>query len=229
MAASKFDKIYARAVKRKGEDNLQEELNIALLTASQISKLPRDRVLSEITKAVFRAGFVWRVIEQKWPGFEKAFWGFNIDRCAHMSFEDIEALAKNTDIVRNRPKIQSVQTNASTIIEIEAQYASEYKNISDLIACWPAEQFNDLLFLLSKRFSRLGMQSAQYLLRFLGRDGYVIGRDGAAILISVGLIDKPPTSIKAYKQIQDTFNEWTAQTGYSQAQISRVLALSTDA
>ncbi|MBT8450321.1 MAG: DNA-3-methyladenine glycosylase I [Gammaproteobacteria bacterium] len=226
---SKYNQIYAQAEKRKGEDILQEQLQISLLNETQLSSIPRDRVLSEITKAVFRAGFVWRVIEQKWPGFEKSFWAFNVDRCAHMSFEDIESLAKNTDIVRNRPKIQSVQTNASAIIELEEQYAGEYKNISDLIARWPAEHFNDLLYLLSKRFSRLGMQSTQYLLRFLGRDGYIIGRDGAAALIRVGVIDKPPTSIKAYKQIQDVFNEWTSETGYSQAQISRVLAMSIDA
>ena len=226
---TKFNAIYERALKRKGEEKLAEHLEIALLNESELSKIPRDRVLSEMTKAVFRAGFVWRVIEQKWPGFEKAFWAFNVERCAHMSFEDIEALAKNTDIVRNRPKIQSVQTNASTIIEIEEQYSDTYKNISDLIARWPAEEFNDLLFLFSKRFSRLGMQSTQYFFRFLGRDGYAIGRDGAAALVRAGIIDKPPTSIKAYKEVQSAFNTWTQETGYTQAQISRVLAMSLDA
>ena len=35
-----------------------------------------DRILACMAQRIFCAGFVWRVIEQKWPGFEAGFLGF---------------------------------------------------------------------------------------------------------------------------------------------------------
>ena len=36
-------------------------------------KLRDDRVLAEMTKRIFSAGFAWSVIESKWQAFEDAF------------------------------------------------------------------------------------------------------------------------------------------------------------
>ena len=36
----------------------------------------------KITQAVFQAGFSWQVIRQKWPNFQKAFAGFDVDKVA---------------------------------------------------------------------------------------------------------------------------------------------------
>jgi len=41
-----------------------------------LSNLGDDRVLAEMTRRVFSAGFAWSVIETKWPGFEQAFLAF---------------------------------------------------------------------------------------------------------------------------------------------------------
>lgn len=41
-----------------------------------------DGYFEELTKAIFRAGFSWRVIRQKWPAFQMAFNGFNLERVA---------------------------------------------------------------------------------------------------------------------------------------------------
>jgi len=81
-----FEEIYQRAADRKGsEAELKKLTHVKTKTAKQLAAIPDDRYLSSITKAVFNAGFVWRVIENKWEGFEQAFWGFNINRCAFMS------------------------------------------------------------------------------------------------------------------------------------------------
>ena len=45
-----------------------------------LRKLRDDRVLAEMTRRVFSAGFAWSVIESKWPGFEDAFLGFEPSR-----------------------------------------------------------------------------------------------------------------------------------------------------
>ena len=45
-------------------------------SAKALAQTPDDRILADLTKRVFSAGFVWSVIEAKWPGFEAAFLGF---------------------------------------------------------------------------------------------------------------------------------------------------------
>jgi len=47
-----------------------------------------------------------------------------------------------------------------------------------------------------------------------------------AALILAGVVDKEPTSQKDLLATQEAFNEWSAQSGRSRSQISRLLALS---
>ncbi|MEL0036946.1 MAG: DNA-3-methyladenine glycosylase I [Gammaproteobacteria bacterium] len=224
-----FDPIYQRALSRKGEEVLAASMPGKPLSQAKLAKIPTDRYLAQMTKCIFKAGFVWRVIDSKWDGFETAFWNFNVNRCAYMSFEDIETLRKDERIIRNPQKIKSVQANATMILELEQEYAEQYKNFSELVARWPDEQFVDLLELLHKRGSRLGKQTAMYFIRFMGRDGYVIGRDGAAALVNAGVIDKPPSSKKSWQQVQAAFNQWREETGYNFSTLSRIMAMSIDA
>ena len=44
-----------------------------------------------MTKCIFRSGFVWKIVENKWPHFEAAFHGFDVTRCAMLSDEELEA------------------------------------------------------------------------------------------------------------------------------------------
>ena len=50
-----------------------------------LRKVTDAAILAEMTKCVFRSGFVWQIIENKWPGFEAAFDGFDVARCAMLS------------------------------------------------------------------------------------------------------------------------------------------------
>src|SRR2546423_778984 len=71
-----FAQIRARAAKRKGgEAELSSLLGPAPDNAA-VAEIADDRILSVMAERVFAAGFVWRVIEQKWPGFEEAFLHF---------------------------------------------------------------------------------------------------------------------------------------------------------
>src|SRR6201990_659059 len=73
---SPFKTILARAEKRKGGPNGLKKLLPAKPNKKTLEKLADDRILAEMTKRVFSAGFAWSVIENKWDGFEKAFLGF---------------------------------------------------------------------------------------------------------------------------------------------------------
>ena len=221
-----FDEIFDKAARRKGgEAELKQLIQPELKSAKQLRDTPDDRYLAAMTNQVFKAGFVWRVIDNKWDGFEQAFWNFNVMRCAHMSPDDEEKLVRDERIVRNRQKIVTVQRNAGFILDIQQSHGS----FGNLLADWPQDDFIGLLLLLKKRGARLGGNSGQYFLRRVGKDGFALGRDGVAALIDAGVIDKPPTSQAGMKKVQAAFNQWRNETGLGYAQISRVLAFSIDA
>ncbi len=221
-----FGEIYARAVERKGgEEALRALLPADIRPAEELAATGDDRYLAGMTKAIFKAGFVWKVIDNKWPDFETAFWGFDIGRCSFMSPEEEDALCRDSRIVRNRQKILTVPHNAVMIAEL----AREHGSFARLVADWPGEDFVGLLDLLDKRGSRLGGMTGQYFLRFIGKDGFVLSRDGVHALILAGVIDKPAVGKGARARIQTAYNQWREEAGLGLAEISRVLALSADA
>ena len=77
MARVSFKRIRERAAKRKGGEKELASLLPKKRNNKDLAKLSDDRVLAEMARRVFSAGFVWSVIDQKWPGFEEAFLGFN--------------------------------------------------------------------------------------------------------------------------------------------------------
>src|SRR5580704_3639336 len=109
-----FDEIYALAAERKGgpaalEAQLAEYHS---KPRAEIAATPDHRWLAEMSRAVFRAGFNWQVIDNKWPGFEAAFHGFDPPLNAAMSEEEFDAHLKDTGIIRNAAKVASVRANA---------------------------------------------------------------------------------------------------------------------
>ena len=221
-----FQEIYQRAAELKGgEEALRQLMAVDIKSPQQLADFSDDRHLSEMTKAIFKAGFVWKIIEHKWPGFQEAFWGFDVDRCTFMSPDDEDALSTDTRIIRNRQKIQTVPHNAVMIAEVRKEHGSFGRFIAD----WPAEDFVGLLEYLGTHGSRLGGMTPQYYLRFIGKDGFVLSRDGVYALIQAGIIDKPPTSKAARRKVQQAYNQWQQETGLGLTEISRVLGLSIDA
>lgn len=214
-----FDELWAIAADRKGGDAALE----ALLAGAVHPPLSTDdRWLATFTRSIFNAGFNWKVVEAKWDGFEAAFAGFDVGRCAHLAGEDFDRLMADTRIVRHGPKIRAVQENAVFLQELAAEHGSATRAILD----WPATDFAGLLALLKARGTRLGGNTGQYALRFGGRDGYILARDVVARLVAEGVIDGPPASKRAMAAVQAAFNTWAAQSGRSLTEISRVLAMS---
>lgn len=215
-----FDDILAIAHDRHS-DKLAERIGNGPKPAAELAKLSEDRWRSIFTRAVFQAGFNWKVIEAKWDGFEDAFKGFDVDACAFMREDWFEDLTKDKRIVRNPIKIRSVQNNAIFLQGLRARGGA-----GQVIGNWPSRDYIGLLALLKQDASRLGGTSGQYALRFMGRDGFILSRDVVARLVAEGVIDKAPTSKKALDATQAAFNTWMDQSGKSLIEISRVLALS---
>ena len=78
--------------------------------------------LEIMTKAVFQSGLSWSVVTSKWPGFQVGFQGFDVNAGAAMGEPEIDALAADTAIVRNRRKIAATVHNAQRLIELDEEY-----------------------------------------------------------------------------------------------------------
>jgi 3-methyladenine DNA glycosylase Tag len=217
-----FKQIYAMAAKLKGGEKALEALLPTPKTPAQLAKIPDDRWLSQATQCVFNAGFNWKVIENKWPGFEEAFAGFKPKRWAVMSDDDFDALLKDTRIVRNAAKIRAVAGNAQLMLDL----AKEHGSAAKFFAHWPSDDLIGLYEIMKTRGDRLGGNTGQMFIRFMGKDSFVFSQDVNAALIREGVIDKPATSKAALRAAQDAFNAWAKESGRPLMHISRTLAAS---
>lgn len=218
-----FAAIRARAEQRKGGPDLLARLLPAPPSREALSALGDDRILAEMTKRVFSAGFVWSVIEAKWPGFEAAFLRFDPATLAFQSDEFWEALASDGRIVRNGAKIMSARHNAVFVQEV----SREHGGFGRFLAEWPSSDQVGLLDLLAKRGNRLGGATGQMFLRFIGWDGFVLSKDVVACLRDSGLdIAEEPKSKGDLAKVQAQFNAWAQESGLSYRHLSRICAMS---
>lgn len=218
----KFTSIYERAAERKGgkkalQTLLPKETNEKLLVA-----LPDRDYLAAMTKKIFQSGFIWRVVENKWDGFEEVFWGFEPYKLELASDDQIERMAQDKRIIRNFTKVKSVRENAYFVKEISGRH----DGFGKFIAEWPQDEITQLWLYLKKYGCRLGGNTGPYFLRAMGKDTFLLTRDIVSYLIGQGLVERHPNSQRDLKLVQATFNDWQQQSGLSMAELSKIVACS---
>lgn len=219
-----FDDIHAIALRRKGGEKALAKLLHKPKSAAALRRIPDDRWLSAMTKNVFRAGFVWRVVEHKWADFERVFGNFDVHGVAYLSDEAIESLLDEPAIIRHHRKLLAARDNATFLLELAAEHGTAAAYFAD----YPAERYVDLLDDLKKRACRMGGTSAQYFLREMGKDSFILSRDVVAALKREKVIDRGADSKRDRRAVQDAFNTWGRQSGRSLTEISRILAMSIE-
>lgn len=70
------------------------------------------RLFEKLSLEAFQSGLSWRTILAKRENFRRAFAGFDFDRIARFTQNDVERLLKDDGIVRHRGKIEAVVGNA---------------------------------------------------------------------------------------------------------------------
>ncbi|MDI9246301.1 DNA-3-methyladenine glycosylase I [Marinobacter sp. CHS3-4] len=220
MELPPFSKIFDFACHHKGGEAAVRAGLPSIADAGELEALGDDRYLSEITRCIFKAGFVWRIIERKWPGFEAAFEGFVPLYWQQVPPEVLEDLAQDERIVRNMQKIRTVPENARMIVEASKQH----DGFGRFLAQWPHNDQAGLLVWLKKHGDRLGGASAQYFLRRVGWDGFILSTDVVTALKREGLLDATPGSKKALTQAQNAFNAWHQETSMPYSHLSRILS-----
>ena len=220
---SGFDDIQSRAQSRKGGARALKALLPKVATNKQLIELGDDRYLAMMTKSINQAGFSWKVIENKWPGFEEAFLGFDPRKLSYLSPEQWEAFTSDKRVVRNWQKIKALQDNVF-FVQDESRRSGGF---GKFIAQWPVGDQIGLMAYLKKNGSRLGGQSALWFLRRVGKDCFIPARDVVVLLRSIGLdIAENPTSKRDLTKIQAQFNEWHIETGLPYSHLSRIAACS---
>ena len=80
--------------------------------------------LDVMSKAIFQTGISWKVVENKWPGTREVFHNFDAERVASMSLSEIDMIAQDTRVIRNRRKIEAIVSNAVKLVELAKQHGS---------------------------------------------------------------------------------------------------------
>jgi DNA-3-methyladenine glycosylase I len=71
-----------------------------------------------ITLEAFQSGLSWITILRKREGFRDAFDGFEAEKVAKYTGEDVERLLADARIVRNRAKVNAAIQNARAVLEV---------------------------------------------------------------------------------------------------------------
>ncbi len=219
----KFKLIEEQAIKRKGGKAQLRRLLATPATEKQLAAVADERYLAQITRCVFNAGFHWRVITAKWPGFEDAFHGFDLGTLLTKSPEEWESYLEDTRIIRNWQKIETVFQNAVMVDEVAADHGS----FGQFFAQWPVDDQVGLMKFLHKNGARLGGKTAQWFLRFSGKDSFILTGDVISALMANGVeTNEKATSQRDLKNIQSAFNHWRDETGMPVTHLSKILSYS---
>src|SRR5438132_5511142 len=80
--------------------------------------------LDALSKPVFQAGISWKVVEAKWPTIREAFHDFDPEWVAGLSPRDVDRLAGDPRVIRNRRKIQGTVANAGIMLNLDGAHRS---------------------------------------------------------------------------------------------------------
>ena len=120
--------------------------------------------LEIMSKSVFQSGMSWKVIENKWPETREAFHGFDVRTVANFNELDIEALTKDTRVVRNYRKLVAVVSNARKMLELQEEYGSFQKYLRS------HGGFDETLNAIRKDFKFMGPTGIYVFLYVVGED-----------------------------------------------------------
>ena len=120
--------------------------------------------LEIMTKAVFQSGISWRVVEAKWPGIKEAFKDFDTDVVAGFSEPELDELAQDTRVIRNRRKLSAIVSNAQRMVEFEEEHGGFQKYLRS------RPDFSSTVQDIRKQFKFMGDTGTYFFLYVVGEE-----------------------------------------------------------
>lgn len=130
----------------------------------QIDAKSASDYLAVMTRAVFQGGISWAVVNAKWEGINAAFHSFDAERVADMTPPEVDAVASDPAVIRNRRKIEATVTNAARLLEIEDEYGDIGSFFDDL------PDYDAKVKAIRKNFKFLGETGCYFFLYVVGQD-----------------------------------------------------------
>jgi 3-methyladenine DNA glycosylase Tag len=118
--------------------------------------------LEVMSKAVFQSGMSWKVVEAKWPSTREAFHDFDISAVANLTPPEVDALAQDTRVIRNRRKLEAIVSNAQTIQDLDKEYGSFQNYLR------APDDFDGTLKAIRKDFKFMGPTGIYFFLYVVG-------------------------------------------------------------
>lgn len=78
-----------------------------------------DGYLEFMTMVILAAGISHKVVEAKWDGIKEALTDFDVDKIAALAPDDVDRLAADRRLIRNRKKIEAIVDNAAMLLELD--------------------------------------------------------------------------------------------------------------
>ena len=75
--------------------------------------------LDVMSKAAFQSGISWRVVEAKWAGSREVFRDFDPQKLVELTPDEVDAMATDTRIIRNRRKVDATIHNAQAMLYLD--------------------------------------------------------------------------------------------------------------
>jgi len=223
MLINSFYKIFEQAEQKKGGYEELVSILPVLLSDAELMRLSDALYLERLTKCIFTSGFSSKVINAKWGGFLEVFHEFDLDKLSELADEDWQAMTTNTRIIRNKRKIQAARDNLGMIQSL----SKEHGGFGKFLVGWGAQDQVGLMKLLNKQGNQIGDNTAQYFLRYIGIDGFIMSKDVCQAAIGNGLdIKHPIKSQKDKQKLQEAFNFWHEETKMPYTHLSKVMAYS---
>ena len=128
------------------------------MSPSWNAKPPKNdnEYFERMTRTVFTAGLNWKVIENKWPNFQKAFAGFEIPKVAKFTDKDTKRLMADQGIVRNEKKIEATIHNAGEFLKLEKEHGTFQKYLDKF-----GKDEEGLIDAVQERFQHVGPSTAR--------------------------------------------------------------------
>lgn len=146
-----------------------------------------------------QAGLSWETILKKRAAYQKAFVHFDPEKIARFGRRDIDRLMKDSGIIRNRLKIEAAISNARLFLEVQKEFGSFAKYLTQFIPKENPDERRDSLSgipTITRESELLAMDLKQRGFKFFGP---IIGY---AYMQAVGMVNDHTTDCFRYQEIK---------------------------
>jgi DNA-3-methyladenine glycosylase I len=110
---------------RCGWVKLSDPLYVAYHDEEWGKPLHNDRALFELFSLETQsAGLSWLTVLKKREGYREAFEGFDLQKVAMYTDDDVDRIMKSGLVIKSRPKIEAIISNAKGFLDIVREFGS---------------------------------------------------------------------------------------------------------